>query len=745
MKQAFFALLLFLPLSAAIAQQQGERPKIGLALSGGGAKGLAHIGILKAIDSAGLKIDYITGTSMGSIVGGLYALGYSADSIEGMARRMDWDVLLSNQTSLRALIIEEKEEYGKYAIELPWVGGKFRLATGVLESQEMWLKLNEVFAPAYNITAFDSMPIPFRCIATEISSGNARVLDHGNLVTAIRASMAIPSVFTAVDVDGCALVDGGIVRNFPVSDVKAMGANYIIGSSVSSGLLPEEKLIDAAQILMQVIFLGDGLQHEEQAALCQIYIENPLYDYSAASFGKSDEIVNLGLERGRSIYPLLKHLSDSLDALYGKPATIRKPLPRADSVLISSYEVRGLYRTDEHFFTKMMDFQTGRYYDVAQLARRVRNVFGTRYYQRVQYGIEQQPDGSSRIVFDVKENAPTQAKLGLHYNSFSSISLIANLTTRNMFMPASRSLVTLALSENFRARGEHLQQFGARNRLAVLGAIQFETFGFKTYQKFRADGLQRQYFFRGDARVQFSNNQRFAMGAGWRFDWVKYKPTILSQFDLKGYNSLHTALLYWHYNTLDAPVLSKKGLKIKAEAGYVFRQRPLLTYLENGEPVNNPDSLGINYNNYPHCTFNLEWYKPLSSRTTLLLLQQTGLNFNYKQNILNDFAVGGLTPQFRNQITFAGLQEATFYSPSVAAIQVGLRFKASNNLYITALTNGMVHNFVSRRAGLLVPDFLSGHALTLTYNTPIGPIRISAMYSDQSKKASTYINLGLAF
>lgn len=727
------------------AQNPAGRPRIGLALSGGGAKGLAHIGILKAIDSAGLKIDYITGTSMGSIVGGLYALGYSADSIEKMARHLEWEVLLSNQTSLRALTMEEKSEYGKYAIELPLVDGGFHLPTGVLESEEMWLKLNESFAPAYNITNFNNLPIPFRCIATEVSTGNAVVFDHGNLVTAIRASMAIPTVFTAVDLDGRLLVDGGIVRNFPVSDVRNMGADFVIGSSVSSGLLPSEKLTDGAQILMQVMFLRDGLQHEKQAKLCDIFIEHPLDDFSAASFGRANEIIDLGLEQGRLLYPKLKRLVDSLDAIYGKSGPAVRRLPKADSVFISSYEIHGLRRTDESYFTRMMGFETGRYYDVTRLANRVRNVFGTRYYQRVLYSMEPLPDGNVNIIFDVKEFAPTQAKLGLHYNSFSGISLITNLTTRNLFFPASRSLVTLALSENFRARGEHLQQFGLKGRLAFIGSLQFETFSFKTYRKFTPDGLQRQSFFKGETRFQISSNRRFSAGTGWRYEWLKYKPSIQSEFDVTGNNRIHTGFIYLSSNTLDATVLPGKGLKMEAEAGYVFRQNPNLTFLQNGTPVTDPDSLGFRYNNYPRFLLKIEWYKPVGSRTTLLMFHQTGLNFNYNQNILNEFAIGGLTPQFRNQVPFAGLSEALVYTPSVSALHLGLRFKASGNLYVTALVGALQHNFVSRRRGLQAPAFLSGQALTLTYNTPIGPIEVSAMHSDQSEKVSTYVNIGLAF
>lgn len=739
-------MLLLLPAHILPAQPPGERPKIGLTLSGGGAKGLAHIGILKAIDSAGLKVDYITGTSMGSIVGGLYALGYSADTIEKMARNLDWEVLLSNRTSLRSLIMEEKEEYEKYALELQLKDGGPKLPTGVLEGEEMWLKLSEMFAPAYNVTDFNKLSIPFRCIGTEVSTGNAAVLDEGNMVNAIRASMAIPSVFTAVEIDDCVLVDGGIVRNFPVSDVREMGAEYVIGSSVSSGLLPQEKLTDAASILMQVIFLPDGLQHQEQKKLCNLYIEHPVEDkYSAASFGKAKEIIHVGIEQGRLYYPQLKHLADSLNAIYGDPGVTSRRLPEADSVFISSYEVRGLKRTSKTYFTKMMGLRPQRHYNVTQLSHRVRNVFGTRYYNRILYSLVPLPDGTTKVIFDVDENAMTQAKLALHYNSFSDLSLIANLTTRNLFLPASRSLVTLALSENFRARGEHLQQFGRNNKMALLGSVQLETFGFTNYQRFAPIGSQRQTFFKSDLKIQYSTGRKWTIGGGWRYERVKYKPNIESEFDLRGNNNLQSVFAYTAFNTLDASFFPKKGLKMTAEAGHLFQYRaPNLTATFNGEPANNLDSLGIGRNNFQRIVFDAEWYRPLSRRTTLLLQGQVGLNFNYKQFVLNDFALGGLNNQFRNQITFAGLQEATVTTPSVAALLLGLRYEAINNLFVTLRADGAAYNFVSRRT-MRMPDFISGVALTAAYSTPFGPVELSAMYSPDSGKVGTYINLGFAF
>ncbi|MEJ0101042.1 MAG: patatin-like phospholipase family protein [Bacteroidota bacterium] len=254
MKTLAVLILFFILPFFVFSQSSSGRPKIGLTLSGGGAKGLAHIGILKAIDSAGLKIDYITGTSMGSILGGLYSIGYSADSLEKITREIDWNLLLSNQSSLRSLFMEEKDEYSKYDVELPWVKSKLRLSSGLLEAQELWLKFSELFFPVYNIKDFSKFSIPFRCIGTDIGNGEAVVMKDGEVISAVRASMAIPSVFTPVDYKDQRLVDGGISRNFPVKDVKEMGANFVIGSNVANGLLPSQKVRNILQLMLQIAF-----------------------------------------------------------------------------------------------------------------------------------------------------------------------------------------------------------------------------------------------------------------------------------------------------------------------------------------------------------------------------------------------------------------------------------------------------------------------------------------------------------
>ena len=737
----YFSLIYFSIGLRAQDSSSRKRPKIGLTLSGGGAKGLAHIGILKAIDSAGLKIDYITGTSMGSIIGALYAVGYSADSIEKLAKDIDWDLLLSNQLSLRSITMEEKSEYYKYDIELPWVNNWFRLSTGVLEGQELWLKFSELLFPVYKIKKFKDFEIPFKCIATDVSTGEAVVLDSGEIISAIRSSMAIPSLFTAVEYDGKKLVDGGVVRNFPVKDVREMGADIVIGSNVSSALLSSEKVVNAIQVLMQVAFFREAEDTRMQVPLCNIYVPMPLEKYSMASFSNTDEIIEAGLEEGRKLYPRLKKLADSLNAIYGLQNSIMKKLPDEKAIIISDYEVKGLHHTSSEFFKHSLDLYVNHKYTSETLAHMVRRASGTRYYSKISYSLQPVNDSACKIIFDVTESPLTFAKIGLNYNQFSGISAIFNLTTRDFLTPNSRSLVTVNIGQNFRARAEHLQYLGRISNFAFTLGTQFDQFGITTYSDYKEAGLYNQSYYKLDGNFSYSTSRNISVGIGSRFEWTSYSPSLSSSLEFQGNNNFVTSYAFIKHNTLDRVVFPKKGLKIEAEGNWVFQQNPDVE-------VHNSTSLqdsSFSSRPYARVLLSLENYAPISRRSVFLLSIQSGINFNYQNNIMNEFSIGGLTDQFHNQVTFAGLREGTFYSPTVAELQVGLRYQIFNSTYLTGKANVLANNFISTSKFFVNPDFLSGYSLTFSYNFALGPLDLSAMYCDQSKRVVGYLNIGIPF
>ena len=730
---------------SSLAQSPAARPKIGITLSGGGAKGLAHIGILKAIDSAGLKVDYITGTSMGAVIGSLYAIGYSADSLEKITRTTDWDPLLSNQSGLRNLFMEEKDEYAKYDIELPWVKNNFKISTGFLEAQELWLKFSELYFPVSDIKDFSRFNIPFRCIATNVANGEAVVLQNGEIISAIRSSMAIPSVFTAVNYDDKLLVDGGISRNFPVRDVKEMGADYVIGSMVSNGLLPPEKVKNVIQLLLQIAFFREAEDTKSEVPLCDIYIPFDLSKFNMGSFGDAQSILEKGIEEGRRLYPRFKQLADSLDAIYGSPDFKTRRLPELQKVCIDEYEVKGLDNTTRGFFINTMNFKLFRQYTGRQLAEMVRQAFGTRYYQRIVYSLEPRSSGCYKIVFDVTENPLTYLKAGLHYNRYSGIGIIANITSRNFILANSRSMATINVGESFRIRGEHLQYLGRLKKFGLTLKAQFDRFDVISQEQSKQTGLYKQSFLELSEKLHYSPSRSFTIGAGHRFEGIQYSPQLSSGFEFNGTNYFSTLSGYLKYNTLDRNVFPRKGIKAEAEFGGVLRQNADMEFLVNGEPISNPDSLPISTDPYLLTTLSAEAYVPIGGKWTAFLNLQGGINFNYTKNVMNEFIVGGMTKIFRNQILFAGLQEGAIYTPAMATVQGGLRMPLFNGSYLTGRANVLFNNFISKSEFFTYEDFYSGYALTFSYNFALGPLDLSVMYCDQTRKVQTYINLGIPF
>ncbi len=731
-----FSFNLFLP-----AQENNRRPKIGLTLSGGGAKGLAHIGILKALDSAGLKVDYITGTSMGGIIGALYAVGYSGAAIENIMKKIDWDVLFSNNIPLQSLSMEEKDQYSRFAIELPFINNKIRLQTGVIKGQELNSKFSELFFHVSDIRDFSRFKIPFKCMATDLETGDLVVLDTGNITIALSATMAIPSVFSAVAIGNKKLVDGGVVRNFPVKNVKEMGADIVIGSNVSGGLATKDKILNPIDVILQMAFFKEAEDFKKEIPLTDVYIYMPLQNYSMSSFGSSDLIMEKGIETGLSYYPLFKKLADSINTLGTVPEEKMNTIEK-HAVFITDYQVTGLRKTTAIFLSHLMNFYDNRKYTAEQINKKIIRAYGSRYYNRITYSLDYIKKDTARIIFNVEENPGTFLKAGLYYTRFRGINVNLNITTRDFIIPNSKSMVSLSLGESIQVEAEHLQYMGRIKNWAFITGFRLDNQEISTYQNFKLDGSYKQNYSRILLNFQNSGNNKIAAGIGSSFEYVRYNPAISSVSETKGRMTALKSYGYIKYNTVNQIFYPTKGIKLNTEFGFVYDQRSNLTQYQNGLPVIPSD---LNFDNYSRFTFDGTVYTSLNKKITFYSELQAGINFTGNPNVLNNFLIGGINGYFRNQIRFAGIQEATINSSSVVALQLGLRFNLLNNFYLIGRINGLLKDFVTNNNATSGIDVLSGYAVTFAYKTPIGPLELSAMYSDQSKKLQSYVMFGITF
>lgn len=444
----FFIVLVFLSFSCLSLFAQTDsikhRPKIGLVLSGGGAKGLAHIGVLKMIEKYNIPIDYITGTSMGSIIGALYSIGYSADQIEKIAASMNWDEIFDGSTKRRLISIEEKDQEGKFVLEVPVKKGMPVIPTGLISGQKLEMELANITWSVHSVNDFSKLPIPFACIATDIETGKAVVLNKGYLPDAIRASMAIPSVFTAVEIDGHLLVDGGLVRNFPVSDAREMGADIIIGVDVQAPLYKKEQLNSMLKIMEQAASFLNDETNKEQTKLVDILIKPNIEGYDASSFSDADTLIDRGeIAAQKNEYKFIE-LKNKLSRYPDNTKQIRTP-PSLYSIFIHKVKYEGLKKVSKGLVESKLHIKDSSWVTLSDIEKGVAMVYGSKYFEKVNYRIVQEGDNVTDLVIRVTEQPFSIYKIGINYNYYFNASLLLNGTYRNILGEGSRLILSTKL------------------------------------------------------------------------------------------------------------------------------------------------------------------------------------------------------------------------------------------------------------------------------------------------------------
>lgn len=342
------------------AYAQNHRKKVGVVLSGGGAKGVAHIKALKVIEEAGIPIDYIVGTSMGSIVGGLYAIGYTPEQLDSMVRKQDWTFLLSDRIKRSEMSLTQRERSSKHLISVPFTKNpKEAVSGGFIKGQNLANLFSELTVGYHDSIDFNKLPIPFACVSANVVNGDQIVFHNGVLSTAMRASMAIPGIFTPVRKDSMVLVDGGIINNYPADVAKAMGADIIIGVDVQNALKGADKLNSAPDILGQIVDLTCQSNHEKNVKLTDTYIRVNVDGYSSASFSPAaiDSLMQRGEQAARSQWASLIDLKKKIgisDHYQPKKHGPFSTLSQSRTIYVTDISFSGVEENDKKWLMKKM-------------------------------------------------------------------------------------------------------------------------------------------------------------------------------------------------------------------------------------------------------------------------------------------------------------------------------------------------------------------------------------------------------
>jgi NTE family protein len=418
-------LLLVLPAGALGAkdgsQSSVQRPKIGLALSGGGARGAAHVGVLRVLEELRIPVDHIAGTSMGSIIAGLYASGMTLDEIEHALITMDWEHIFDDDPPREELSFRRKRDDDLYLIKAkPGIkAGELKFPAGLIQGQKFDLALRELTLPVAAVNDFDRLTIPFRAVASDIGTGEEVVLASGDLAKAMRASMAVPGAFAPAQIDGRVLVDGGITNNLPVSVVRDMGADIVIAVDISTPLASPDEVQNVLQITAQLTSIMTRTNTERQIASLtkrDILIVPNLGDITSADFTRAGEAIPAGAAAAEAARPQLVRLSLSESAYQAHLAA--RILPSGERPIVHFVQIKNDSDLADQVLRERLHMREGEPLDRAQLEKDISNIYGLELFETIDYRLIEE-DGKTGVLVDARARSwgPDYLQFGLQLSS----------------------------------------------------------------------------------------------------------------------------------------------------------------------------------------------------------------------------------------------------------------------------------------------------------------------------------------
>lgn len=762
-----FAFLFLLSLPQIIFSQE-KKPKVVLVLSGGGAKGIAHVPLLQKLDSLHIVPDLIVGNSMGSIIGGLYAMGYSGDSIEKITKSIDWDKVLGGGPSLKAVSVEEKREFQRYLVGLGIKDGKPNSIGSILNDQNLREYLSELTFPVYNVKDFDKLSIPFRAMATDLVEGKEVILSKGSLAFAMRSSMSLPAVFKPMSYDKTVLVDGGVMNNFPTDIAKQMGADIIIGSDVGGGMEPIDKLNSFATVLMQTSMFPSNIKNPANRALCDILVDHlPNLRFSTADFAESDEIYKDGKIATAQNSPALTALAEKLK---GFPQRTHELPKMPNEFILDTIVYKNISKENIPLVTARANFKTHTKYTTKDLIEGINRAMGTNLFEQITYSYFLKDGDKLGIVLTGFEYAKNQVNASLHYDTYRGVGLILNYTARNVLAESSRLLVTADIAEQPKARINFQKNF-EKNKDWWWGS---ELYGAFLNQEIFINGnsadnmLYNAFEFNNEINRNL-NSLKSYVGFGLNYHFTNVKPKYDTDYssnvlDINNYNFNNSEInLHYSYNDMDKVFFATNGTILKANIS-----RSLFTNANIS--FSDPDLTSISSatNGYTKFGFSFE-------KRTLLKKKITGMigfdsYFIFQDKLKNDhvsfseygyaskYFLGGIIPSSgSNRFSFPGLNEDELNVTQFMGVRLGAQMNLKGKLYVTPhfnIASVGFDNFNEYIDKVFTPKgnwdqnletslVMSGGA-AISYQSILGPIHFDTSWINNIDKVRLFFSVGLS-
>lgn len=716
-------LLIVTLIPALLAGQAKKDLKFGLVLSGGGAKCMAQIGALKVIEEAGIKLDYIGGTSMGAIIGAMYSLGYSANEIEGYLRQVNWDALMANEVPRNRLSFFDRKADDRYFLSFPLTKNGIEVPQGINYAQYILKELSSITQQSYPYQSFKELPIPFYCLATNLETGKAKVFEEGRLIDALRASSAFPSLFTPYEIDDSLYIDGGVVLNYPVKIMREKDVDVVIGVDMQDYLNEREELNSVIRVLEQTTAFLNSRNKGDSEALTDIWITPKIPAAGINSFELFDSIVAEGEREARKHWDALVELAaaDPIKAELKDKATPKREF------YVQKIEVNGLKSLTRNYVLGKLRLKEGRPCKLEKLEAGLDQLYGSRYFETVDYTIAKADSGYT-LRINLKEQDYYQSfKLGLNYSDDFGAALLLNYTNRKLLFKNSRLSVDLALGEM--PRGE-LNYFVDRGFIPTLG-IRLRSYRFR-YQNFRNRFAINEKIYQDyslDLFLQSTIRDAYALGGGIQIEDVD----ITEDFETSQTEELHQGFInyyaYLDFDSFDDANFPKHGFQLNAQYRIIAERQGFETFLE------------------PSSVFDLSYRQAISFNSKWTLISRFYGATTIGPNLARPYQIhfGSMGQAYINYIQpFIGYRFMELIGRNALMLRADLNYEVYKNHYLQLKANfGKMEPTLN---ALFISDILlDGYSLGYTYNSILGPLEFNLAGSTNHRDIYAYIRLGFWF
>ncbi len=728
--------LVLLALTITLSGFSQERKKVAVVLSGGGAKGMAHIGALKVIEKAGIPIDIVTGTSMGSIIGGLYSIGYNSHVLDSVVRVQDWSYVITDKENLSLQSLDDRRKQNTYFYSLGMTIGKRNQNDGGIIKGKNLAELFQKLCAGYtdSLDFSKDLPIPFACVATNIIDNSEVDFHSGCLPQAMRASMAIPAAFSPVRVGDMVLVDGGLRNNYPADIAREMGADIIIGVTVQGDPKMANDMVRTMSILSQIIDVNCKNKYDENLTITDVPIRVNTTGYGAASFSANaiDTLIRRGEEEAMKHWDELIALKKRIgidDSFKPRLLSPLHPEVMQEKRKVTAYEFRNMTPIDERFLREKFRLREGDSISTEREQLLTTSMRIDLFYQTAE--CHSIPDGDGvRIVLEAGNRKTNQLGIGLRYDKeeHAAIQLNADIPLAQS-IPIDADL-TLRLGKRMMVRGEitaHSHYF-TRPKLSYT----FRRNDLDIYVKGNRDYsllyYQHQAMF---TPINFSI-KHFNLAMGVRWDYLRYHDKLVSSntkdFELENdhYFSYRATVKYNSENNWYFP---SRGSRFEAEYAYVT------------------DNFAKLYGKAGMSDVNAFWRTsiPLNSRLTIQPMTYGRLLFGPNVPYVFGNAIGG--PWFHHyveqQMPFAGMGYLEYVDNQFLAAQLQAQQHIGTNSYVLLTVAGGQH--ADKLSHIFDGKTLIGCQASYYLNTMFGPVGGSIGYNTRARKVYWYINLGFEF